>query len=908
MMQKPYTLVELSKNPIAPNGRILASDVYALVGSKKKKRSELTVALDSESCNIYDVRTSKLITSYAVSPQATFTCPPCSVRSRPQGVESARRFTYYSVIDPKTKLHCFSESFNKGSAQERQFHRSTFDVKDSASRIIHLETLVGPQKNTLQSEVKLLAVHEDGEIRCLSQDLQMEEWKRRAILGSSLCVEHASVMSLSQANQSLLRNREDILAVLGHDADASDTCLLFLIIRAPNLPASSGGNQLYLRVFHIRASESVRQPLQELISLTLPEPKCTKSEKSNYSWHGSSGTLLQNTSSDLAVYDLVGLVPRLVHYTQSDSTKIKSCLRLSASLIALNTPMAMSIVDLQYCSLQAEQTLESLSEDHNETAKRKHTAKDDKGTCLLSYFAPLDLIVVLQGRKLLAVQLSGGLQQATNSRKRKRDGLLVNSLGRGVPSFSEKRPEYRIRHAISSPLGTELPNPRAHDSWIATRDRLESLFKEKDFDEFESIMLSELGIADEKEEKNFTPGDLHRSVEARARNLPDLRKVYFLLNKVFILEQSQQPTEQSALDQILKVSWFPERLCRPLIRHGLFSIDHIEASLKHSHSLSTTKHIKVGAYIQALIDWDKSLRTLQLILNNPVPLDAREIVHALRYFMQLLYKPESPGSIKQLTDGRQQEEEGFGQSTDREDDKNPVDSISPYSKTEVKVAHNMLESILVRLHFLSVSKVTKALKTEFSTQELRALVDLLRIELARGHWLSAHGEETPAPLGDGHSDNDQVCIIANLLNSVIDSIGTGGWVLGASITDDLTDTEDTIAYMKAEISATLEGIEEATYLKGLLGQILLYGKTTTSSQKKSHNFLGATQQLHQIQSMPVNGVGMGSSFLPLNRKAAQGVPTKKVSVGGELIERSQRDIERLKNKMVGKYSFDRIVI
>lgn len=55
MIQKPYTLVELPKNPIAPNGRTFASDIYALVGSKKRKRSELAVALDNESINIYDV-------------------------------------------------------------------------------------------------------------------------------------------------------------------------------------------------------------------------------------------------------------------------------------------------------------------------------------------------------------------------------------------------------------------------------------------------------------------------------------------------------------------------------------------------------------------------------------------------------------------------------------------------------------------------------------------------------------------------------------------------------------------------------------------------------------------------------------------------------------------------------------
>ena len=253
--------------------------------------------------------------------------------------------------------------------------------------------------------MKLLAVHEDGEIRCLSQDLQMEEWKTRVIHSSSSYVEHASVMSLEQASQSLLRNREDILAMLGHDADTSVTRLLFLLTRASSVPANGGGNQLYLRIFHIRIFEGDRQPLQDLTSLALPEPEYSKSEKSNYSWHESSGTLLQNTASDLAVYHIAGLLPRLAHHIPLGSTRITSCLRLSASLIALNTPEAMTIIDLQYSSLQAEQTLEPLSKNQSQTGKCKHKSKEESGTRILSYFAPLDLVVVLQGRKLLALQL-----------------------------------------------------------------------------------------------------------------------------------------------------------------------------------------------------------------------------------------------------------------------------------------------------------------------------------------------------------------------------------------------------------------------------------------------------------------------------------------------------------------------
>lgn len=55
-MQEPLTLAEFPKNLIAPNGKILVADVYGLVGARKRKRSELAVALDNDSVNLYDVR------------------------------------------------------------------------------------------------------------------------------------------------------------------------------------------------------------------------------------------------------------------------------------------------------------------------------------------------------------------------------------------------------------------------------------------------------------------------------------------------------------------------------------------------------------------------------------------------------------------------------------------------------------------------------------------------------------------------------------------------------------------------------------------------------------------------------------------------------------------------------------
>lgn len=56
MLQEPYTLAEFPKNLIAPNGKVLVADVYGLAGARKRKRSELAVALDNDSVKLYDVR------------------------------------------------------------------------------------------------------------------------------------------------------------------------------------------------------------------------------------------------------------------------------------------------------------------------------------------------------------------------------------------------------------------------------------------------------------------------------------------------------------------------------------------------------------------------------------------------------------------------------------------------------------------------------------------------------------------------------------------------------------------------------------------------------------------------------------------------------------------------------------
>ncbi|KAL8946913.1 MAG: hypothetical protein Q9183_007845 [Haloplaca sp. 2 TL-2023] len=191
-------------------------------------------------------------------------------------------------------------------------------------------------------------------------------------------------------------------------------------------------------------------------------------------------------------------------------------------------------------------------------------------------------------------------------------------------------------------------------------------------------------------------------------------------------------------------------------------------------------------------------------------------------------------------------------------------------------------------------------------------MDLLRMKLAQNGWLSHYTEDTGPSLNQAqrqNHDNDQISRITKLLNCVIDSLGTGGWLLDQNATggESTTKAMETVSYMKAEIAAALEGIEESTYLQGMLGEMLLCGKAALNSSE---------YQTANSSRVPRTGVQIGWSnnedpdrkLLPLGLRLEQNIPLTKVGAGGELQRRSRRDIGHLKSKRVPKYSFERILV
>ena len=55
MIQEPYILADLQQDLTGLPRNVYFTDVFAIAGSKKRKRSELALAIDRQAIDIYDV-------------------------------------------------------------------------------------------------------------------------------------------------------------------------------------------------------------------------------------------------------------------------------------------------------------------------------------------------------------------------------------------------------------------------------------------------------------------------------------------------------------------------------------------------------------------------------------------------------------------------------------------------------------------------------------------------------------------------------------------------------------------------------------------------------------------------------------------------------------------------------------
>ena len=846
-----------------------------------------------------------------MSPQASFTCPPCSVRQK-NPKAPARRLTYCSIIDPNPRLLCFIEEAGKRQDTNGKISSTSRHITHNQSPIISLETIGIPGTGLHLSAPVLVAVHEDGEVTCYSTDLTAELWRSSpsfATEGPQECTHKVCYSTLIhdyEVHKGLLRNREDILAIVQESisqptTNNSPAHILVLVTQAIESGVKDDTEKLQLSLFSLPTNNTLSvtanqsrnsRKLTQLVSFPILFPKeQRRGTKRLYYIHKRSGTFYHCAGKILRIFDLTSPVPRLVQQIQWKDT-IHSFLRLSSSTLALASRKSISIFDTRYQSILALMPITPTNDDPNGTENEKKTGSARKDYIqLFSHFAMQSVATAIHGQLLLSLQIGDGNNGLTAGRKRSRNGLLINAVGKGL----------RSSKLISSSVDTNFSNlasfgPPIIDeidpSWEATKTQLDVLASDGDIAKYDLAIEAAFGGIDAEN-------------EPFPRKWPRLlrSKLVYLLGKIFTVNDLNRAESTSANQSYLVVSFLPPKTFSWLAYNGLLSHPYVESALKESRSLLPASELDPCAVPHALVIFDTSLCALQTLLSSPSSMTTQELAFAIRYSMGTLRQQSTPTTQHLLT-SKEASSEGAHSDAEMLEVDASTNILLGFGKNtdQSQTAHTILQDCLARLRSHHETDIRKAFKQELSRDDLLSFINFLRVSVARGGWLSRYMDEGFMPITEQQAEDGQLSILIKLLNCAVDCLGTGGWITGASNVN-VVDSSDTLAYMKAEVSAALEGIEEAAYLKAMLNDVLLFSKSVTTQHKSADS-----NTLNNVRPITVSMESWEDNILPIGLKADQGVGLTKVGAGGEIQARSMRDIGQLKSRKVGPYSFERIVI
>ncbi|ELR03126.1 hypothetical protein VC83_05677 [Pseudogymnoascus destructans] len=933
-IEKSLVVASLPRPVDHSTGRYFVSDVHGgTPGSRKRKRAELVVGISGEGVNLYDIQSSKLVTSYALPPQALITCAPYSLRLK-QGKGLVERRTYASTTENTPRVTVFRETTTaEGHADSSS---AIHIVEGSTKPVVFLG--VAPEQIGSSSD-NLLLVKSDGEIQCLDgEDLKFKWTSPSAAVSKNSAapnfghkIELVNLTDAHTASKGLLKGQPDAFSIFSEDVDASAFNPTLLVLISSPIDATGSDN----RTLHVLAlpragdSGSTNQvhSVQTLLSVAIPwlhSQPLSDFGKLQYDIHVPSGFLYELGTRSLLIYDLVDGTIKIKSQLNIDN--VASFLRLCSTSVMTATNETVDIYNPIYHSIQASTNLDSIQ---GETASRKRKLDDaddssSKQCELVAYSTKHNLVHAILGSQLVAFSIEA--RKDIPSRRREL-GLLIDSVGCGRRQATDGSSGKLHRVPLSS-LSSYIPgsNPAVDSTMQEQFSKLDRCVAEQDIDGFEEIMAQELKMYRRKiapfvnglaVTKGIKPSDGTAVPEwiwpsARSGYLEvDPRLVQYALSRVF--SWSSQNGEQKLL-----VVFYPHNVVNWLLETGNLNKVNIETALKDEARSTEPYVVPAGQLVSSLVDTDPEMKVLLSLISNNY-LDAPELVHAIRVLMQSLEILDGGTKADKpllLTESETPASNGDMETENEIEEADAALRLAEYQLGDgASIRGQALSLALAKLHSCPSAAVVHALQSNLTSSEIVSLIYLLRFELARGAWTSKYLDVVDSIDEDTGSQDSTIVLISSLVNSCIDAIGSGGWLSGDAILagGDRFQSEELISSLKLEVSAALEGIEEATYLKGLTSEMVRYGEAVqkalpVSAKKQKVDSSQKGGNVRKNQPITVAQVGKDATILPFGLKADQLISLIKIGAGGELQRRTARDIGRLKSKKVGKYSQERIVI
>lgn len=739
----------------------------------------------------------------------------------------------------------------------------------------------------------IIAVCDDGEIVSLSGEKLAIQWSShsRSLLQDAvstqldrLVVDHVSSRTVKELNNGLFKSRSELLTALpkGFGLESS---LLVILARGTG---KAQGSRYMMVLAALPGSDSQSSGSQHLVSVdVMPLPPTSEhvERAPQYQVDTSSGLLLELGQGIFKVYDLAGAVPKLKSSIQTDASD--SFTRLSKPFVVSCSSEKISLYNYQYRSVHASSKFD-LSELPSDTSRRGPYQ-------LITYLNKQDLVVALIDNVLVCIHV-----EPPKNHGKRREGLLVDSIGRGA---AIQIPSKRRRSANSSlEFATQLPgtiNETYLVNFQTETEAADGLLANGDLAGWEDFLRTKFGLSlAPTASKAESHADAEWQWPSVMKGYPavDRRWLLYAISQVFSVEK----TDADMLRPRLRLVLMESNVTTYLALAGHLTASNLRSAFRDEWG-GEPLGIKemAGDLVYCLTEADPSMALL-LSYIQATRLGEVELLQAIRALMlsmDLIADPEKLESLKLLKDGPDQDVEMDLDVLERE-----IEVTELHLRDDSSSRTRGITMALSKLWRLPAAKTIHALRSTLKTEEILSIVHLLRVELMRGSWTSLYvdsstfdqeGQNEPPPDGI-------ITLIADLLGRCLDAVGAGGWLLNDAMSfADASEAGDFIAALRLEATAALEGVEEAVFLNGIVGEAVRYGMAAQKTGRKGTG----------TGAVVLPSVDAGGSALPLGLKprgAAAWVSSEKVVSGGEVVQRSARETGHLISQKVEAYSLEKL--
>lgn len=802
---------------------------------------------------------------------------------------------------------------------------------DHASKLVHLSTAAAT--NTVNADgtgavSDLVAVAEDGAVICLQGDDLQKQWQTNPEIlkqdlpavprGSRLQVELVQAALASDVISGLFGGNKDAFAasLQATQEDISALDMLLLVTRI----AGREGETRHLHVLGIvRASETqATGRLVQMHTSPIPSSSSAASGPGRLRLDVGSGTLMELEDDGLVTYDLTSSVVKVDSKLQVPD--VRSFVRLSKSSVLAAKSDSLDVYNPLFQSLQASSAIELDT-----------TSKDssDVALSLVAYFARLEIAVAIHGASLVAVQLEA---PRTRGKKRRAEGLLIDSIGRGIAQHRDLMKKQKT-DAESSSFSEHIPGTVTGSYWseyTADVQKAEALLEAGDLAGFEEVMASRFGIPTKaadatNEQTDDEQPKLPEWVWPSQRSAyppADRRWILYTITKIF----GWQDTPEQSTDQTRLICKLPQsNVLNCLVDAGHLTVSNIQSAFKDElRAVDDTDRILSEEVPQVLVQADPTFELLLSYLSS-TKLGAGELLTAVRLIMRSLELVQDPTKIapKLLAFESEQSDDvdpdesalnadqsAFGHELDRLEQELEVTEF--YLGDQSTIRARGLSVAFGKLGSCPRDSTIRTLRRSYKPEEILSLIYVLRMELVKDGWTTRYLDTTRLDEDDELEapPDGSISLLADLLCRCIDAVGPGGWLINDAIVaagaGDHMDSADFLASLKLEVSAALEGVQEAVFLRGILSEAVRYGAQVQAGQQKTKRGDGNAIVTHGHGSS--KATGGEAAMLPLGMKAKGRISAEKVVSGGEVIKKSKREIGQLISQEVEKYSRDTISI